>query len=38
MLKINDNKKLNYYINKYKINEIFSSDISLYGDTSFQEK
>ena len=27
MLKINDNKKLNYYINKYNINEIFSSDI-----------
>ena len=30
MLKINDNKKLNYYINKYKINEIFSSDIYPY--------
>ena len=30
MLKINDNKKLNYYINKYNINEIFSSDIYPY--------
>lgn len=27
MLKIDDNKKLNYYVDKYKINEIFSSDM-----------
>ena len=30
MFKINDNKKLNYYINKYKINEIFSNNMIPY--------
>ena len=30
MFKINDSKKLNYYINKYKINEIFSNNMIPY--------
>lgn len=30
MVKIDDNKKLNYYVNKYKINEIFSSNMLPY--------
>lgn len=30
MFKIDDNKKLNYYVNKYKINEIFSNNMLPY--------
>lgn len=30
MFRIDDNKKLNYYVNKYKINEIFSNNMVPY--------
>ncbi len=30
MFRIDDNKKLNYYVNKYKINEIFSNNMLPY--------
>ena len=38
MIKINDKNKLNYYINKYKIDEIFNSDMSSYMELHYFKK
>lgn len=38
MIKINDKNKLNYYIKKYKIDEIFSSNMSSYMELHYFKK
>lgn len=38
MIKINDKNKLNYYINKYKIDEIFSSNMNSYMELHYFKK